>query len=223
MARRRGGGGTAARRRKLPRFYIIFGDRVTVTSAPQMRLIIGRHPQCHLRIPLRDVNKKHAVVERIDVKEQWRLINFGTTMPTLINGNMMDNGERHTLEFGDVFEIADYCFYFDRVRKNAPQEHRDLFDQLIEDEKTKKKSEFAGGAQGGYEVIDDDDDDEPLDSGDYDGTGTIDINEDTPGGDDGEDDADESQGIKIKARRGRGRRGGTKGAARRRRQARRNL
>lgn len=143
------------RRNTGPRFYMFQGDHLTVMPAPIERIVIGRHRKCHLRIPHEDVNLKHAVIERIDVAERWRLINFGTTMPCLFNGEMMEPEERREITFGDVFEIGEICFYFERVRKNAPEEHQVAIENLLEDEKASKKTKLVPPSQ----RTDDDDSD----------------------------------------------------------------
>lgn len=191
----------ARRVKARPRIMIFVGDHLTVTHAPQMRLIIGRHPHCHLRIKHREINLKHAVVERIDVQDRWRLINFGTKIPTLFNGEMMEAEERRDLSPGDLFEIADYSFYFERVSKHAQPLHRERYDQLIEAESNKDKKRF--------EVIDAEEDDEEFADGVIagDGSSTEVLDES-----DGDDDAGEQgapEGIKIRSRR-RGRRLGAR-------------
>ena len=194
------------RRGKTPRIFLFSGEHLTITNAPMDRLIIGRHRQCHIRIPLEEVNLKHAVIERIGVQERWRVLNFGEEMPTLFNDEMMEKGEARELTFGDVFEIGEYAFYFQHVRRDAPEEHQDAFEQVIEAEKSGKNKRFSKAR----DVEDDDDDDD----GEYveDGQVTAMIDDDD---DDGEGGEDAKGPPKIKARRRRRR--GLKSSARRKR------
>lgn len=112
-----------------PRLLIFRGERLTVAPAPFERLIIGRHPRCHLRIKNPDVNLKHAVIERVGTTTSFRLIDFGATIPTLVNGEARGSCD---LELGDQIEIAGLFVYLDRVRKDAPEEHQTAFANLQE-------------------------------------------------------------------------------------------
>lgn len=201
MARRR-------RRPQGPRFYIFAGEHLTVTPAPVERLIIGRHRRCHIRIPDDEIYKKHAVIERVGVADKWRVINFAEELPTLFDGEMMEKGESRVLEYGDVFEVGDYYFYFDRVRKDAPDEHREAFENLIAGEKENKKRKLLGSKVADEDDEEGEDDDEFVDDGQV----TVDIDEDTA---DEDGAATGEQLPKIKGRRRRRR--GLKSTARRRR------
>lgn len=162
------------RRSKGPRLLIFRGDHLTVAPAPVDRVIIGRHRKCHIRIPNPDVNLKHAVIERIGVSEKFRLLDFGETIPTLVNGEATGD---IPIDYGDQIEIAEVYIYFDRVRKDAPEEHRVAFDNLQQLEKSAGKKKFrtpeqiqadqeAAGEGGDTEVLEMDDNEDEEESGD---------------------------------------------------------
>jgi len=192
-----------ARRRKNkgPRLLIFRDDHLTVAPTPVDRLFIGRHRQAHIHIDNPDVNLKHAVIERVGVTEKFRLIDFGTTIPTLVNGEATGNCP---IDYGTQIEIAEYI-YFDRVRKDAPEEHRIAFDNLIEMEKKSKGSRFSSAPAVEFE--------------NEEGVKTEDL--DAEDGDAADGDALDGDALDVK-RRGRGRRRrrtGLKSSARRRRNA----
>jgi hypothetical protein len=180
---------------------IFRGDHLTVAPVPVDRLFIGRHRRAHIRIGNPDVNLKHAVLERVGVTEKFRVVDFSTSIPTLVNGEMIEGS--CAIDYGDQIEIADVYIYFDRVRKDAPEEHRVAFDNLVEVEKAEKGKRFQVGPKADEVEYEDE---------------TVETEELTGSDEDGADDG-EADPIHRRGRGRRRRRTGLKSNARRRRNA----
>ncbi|XP_035853443.1 proliferation marker protein Ki-67 isoform X9 [Sander lucioperca] len=80
--------------------------------------LIGRRPDCDIRIQLPQVSKEHC---RIDLNENKEVIltNLSSVTPTLVNGEALRQSER--LKHGDVITVIDRSFRFEYPPPPTPK------------------------------------------------------------------------------------------------------
>src|SRR5262245_33509296 len=76
-------------------------------------LMVGRHPDCDVRLPSIRVSRRHCCMTEVDGEVSVR--DLGSTNGTLINGRRVESGR---LRRGDLLSIADLSYRLE-VRRVA--------------------------------------------------------------------------------------------------------
>ncbi len=79
-------------------------DRRSMTLGTE-RFIIGRAPNCHLRLPHRAVSRHHA--EIVNSEGRYYLVDLGSTNGTTVNGKEAEPHRRYPLKNDDQVQVAD--------------------------------------------------------------------------------------------------------------------
>jgi pSer/pThr/pTyr-binding forkhead associated (FHA) protein len=82
---------------------------------PYQRFIfVGRASTCDVILRDASVSKTHAVFERDERQALWKLRDNRSHNGTWHNGERLEDGERVSLESGDVIVLGSYPVYFMR-------------------------------------------------------------------------------------------------------------
>jgi pSer/pThr/pTyr-binding forkhead associated (FHA) protein len=80
----------------------------TVIEVDRPEMVIGRHTEADIRLPLPDVSRRHCRIQYVDGR--WQVVDLNSLNGTKVNGEPV---QRAFLEQGDTLRIGGFIFAID--------------------------------------------------------------------------------------------------------------